>query len=590
MKRLLSIILTLSLFCNNVFALDSINSLYETKIVQDNVLQLLSEENCQITTTNLYEWDDCYGITIVAKNTGNVNARNWELSFGLLGSIKYIENAQIKRISKNHVTLIGKAETEVIRPNQEIRIPIVVNGNMEDNPITDISVKAMFDNIKSCEIDLVSAKSYQRVNNSAMLLYDVTTSITGTFKDINNVEKAIYRIINENGEILCEGAVELSDHNEWSIHDIGFDIGLNRIDIIASSSNMVFEGDIYIINMNSKNAENVGIDVKTDTDLDGIRDYRENKMGLDPYTPECKSNYSDLSDKASDIDSENNVAYDNNIILNSNTSAIIHRTFKPKGQKDNWDANTSTVAEDLTFNDYTFTELCELGSEFYVMSERSQQQMFANMSLLFDIESIVADSSMKNALEEMLALFASGDHIDSAVYATHNYNSSLYDVYYDSAIDNEVINDNSTENYVALIDSFVESQLSQRKTIADLTYTIGNDDNLIEDYVLSIYPTPYPSYGATSPLGIAIHAWHGHDITIMNYYETTTGYSANLSYHFYDHFGLDTNDKGIFNNTESFQLGFIDWFTLQHYREFNGKYAPFIVTSTFATSINGIFD
>ncbi|WP_202456840.1 hypothetical protein, partial [Streptomyces sp. SID337] len=58
--------------------------------------------------------------------------------------------------------------------------------------------------------------------------------------------------------------------------------------------------------------------------------------------------------------------------------------------------------------------------------------------------------------------------------------------------------------------------------------------------------------------------------------------SGKLVFHSYDHFGLDPDD-------EIKEYGFIDWFTLQHYDRFDGKYPPAIAQADIEIPISGTF-
>ncbi|MFV0133080.1 DUF3289 family protein [Streptomyces sp. HMX87] len=59
-------------------------------------------------------------------------------------------------------------------------------------------------------------------------------------------------------------------------------------------------------------------------------------------------------------------------------------------------------------------------------------------------------------------------------------------------------------------------------------------------------------------------------------------FSGKLVFHSYDHFGLDPDD-------EIKEYGFIDWFTLQHYDRFDGKYPPPIAHADIEIPVSGTF-
>lgn len=83
-------------------------------------------------------------------------------------------------------------------------------------------------------------------------------------------------------------------------------------------------------------------------------------------------------------------------------------------------------------------------------------------------------------------------------------------------------------------------------------------------------------------LSIAIHQFHGQTIRLKDYKVSGNTFSGKLLFHSYDHFGLDPDD-------EITNYGFIDWFTLQHYERFEGKYAPPIAVADVEIPINGSF-
>lgn len=83
-------------------------------------------------------------------------------------------------------------------------------------------------------------------------------------------------------------------------------------------------------------------------------------------------------------------------------------------------------------------------------------------------------------------------------------------------------------------------------------------------------------------LSIAIHQFHGHQIWLRDYRVADNEYSGVLEFRSYDHFGLDTDD-------EITEYGFVDWFTLQHYDRFDGRYSPPIAVVTIRVPFRGSF-
>ena len=115
-----------------------------------------------------------------------------------------------------------------------------------------------------------------------------------------------------------------------------------------------------------------------------------------------------------------------------------------------------------------------------------------------------------------------------------------------------------------------------------MEYVAGRSDNLVDDYMNKIKISPYPKYTEKTnlALAIAIHQFQGHTITVTDYKCDGKEFSGKLQFHFYDHFGLDETDEIIYP-------GFCDWFVLQHYDRFNGKYVPFITIVDFSVDFSG---
>lgn len=93
-----------------------------------------------------------------------------------------------------------------------------------------------------------------------------------------------------------------------------------------------------------------------------------------------------------------------------------------------------------------------------------------------------------------------------------------------------------------------------------------------------------PSFGffESSSLALAIHGFHGYTITVDNYQCNENNFSGTLRFHFHDHFGLDQNDN-------QWVPGFCDWYVLQHYKFYNGRYCPFITNIDFSCDFSRSF-
>ena len=112
----------------------------------------------------------------------------------------------------------------------------------------------------------------------------------------------------------------------------------------------------------------------------------------------------------------------------------------------------------------------------------------------------------------------------------------------------------------------------------------GPRDGLIYDMAYDeIINYPVFSLKKDAALVLAIHDFQGHNITITDYKCDGKTFSGTLQFHFYDHFGLDSDDY-------EWAPGFCDWFTLQHYDRFNGEHSPYITVVDVSIEFSGVIE
>lgn len=125
-----------------------------------------------------------------------------------------------------------------------------------------------------------------------------------------------------------------------------------------------------------------------------------------------------------------------------------------------------------------------------------------------------------------------------------------------------------------IIDEFEEKMLNDFKKELELTENVKemSHDEAINNFVDSKNNVKRGVF--TELLSISI--------CNNDFNANTKEFSGKLVFRFYDHFGLDKTDHID-------APGFCDWFVLQHYDKFNGKYAPFITEVEFEVDIKGEF-
>lgn len=320
-----------------------------------------------------------------------------------------------------------------------------------------------------------------------------------------------------------------------------------------------------------------------DSDGDGLKDGEEIrviKAGDKVYA----YLYSNPNLKDTDGDGLNDNV-DNRKLTPDITEAVIHQSDYREGILKSASQGDSPVADDLTFNDYTYDELVDLGWAFSVAKITPEFMIWGEMAVLFNVGKTGASDDMKFVLKDLVNTFKNGNrnNVGTSVSNGDTFDTNKYIKYHNSELDNAVISDSSTQDYVELIQDFVVQQLRNNNgDLSLLEFDPYSNHNVVKSYVNQFSPSVYPVFTEKSnlALSLAIHAFQGHNITITDFKNDGEQFSGKLQFHFYDHFGLDADDEIIW-------AGFIDWFTLQHYDRFNGKYVPFITTIDYEINFSG---
>ena len=85
-------------------------------------------------------------------------------------------------------------------------------------------------------------------------------------------------------------------------------------------------------------------------------------------------------------------------------------------------------------------------------------------------------------------------------------------------------------------------------------------------------------------LTVCVDGLWGNEIIVKSYTCNGSTYSGVLTFTLYDHFGLDQADVEKYGGTLP---GFRDWYILQHYKEYNGAYKPFVTFMSFDVNFSG---
>ncbi|WIM92697.1 DUF3289 family protein [Actinoplanes oblitus] len=278
-------------------------------------------------------------------------------------------------------------------------------------------------------------------------------------------------------------------------------------------------------------------------------------------------------------------------------SMLIHQSQNREGRRKEPDPEhfqvppSQQVADDLTFNDYTYGELTDLDWDFWVARITPEFLMWGEFNDIMNIGKVGAAADNQQAVDDLRNAFHYGRNGQSAgtVSVDDNYDPAKYlQVGSGTALSRAVAASPQEQSYIDKAKGIIVQSITDNLG-GVAQFQVQDDLNLNLLYQLfDSSGLHYPVYDFSvtdanqRALSIAIHQFHGHTIELRNYVITGNTFSGTLLFHSYDHFGLDPDD-------EITNYGFIDWFTLQHYDRFNGKYPPAIAVADVEVPISGSF-
>ncbi|MFI7006503.1 DUF3289 family protein [Streptomyces sp. NPDC050145] len=249
------------------------------------------------------------------------------------------------------------------------------------------------------------------------------------------------------------------------------------------------------------------------------------------------------------------------------------------------------VADDLTFNDYNFDELTDIDWEFWVARITPESWMWAEFNDIMNFGKLGADADNAQSVDDLRNAFRYGrggqgagtvtvdDNFDPGRYLYSGSGTALSRAVGASPQEKAYTDKAGQIIKQSLIDN--QGRTDQLKVQEDLSKNLLFQEFLRQDVKYPVYDFSLWD-GNQRALSIAIHQFHGQTISLKDYKVEGNSFSGKLVFHSYDHFGLDPDD-------EITAYGFIDWFTLQHYDRFDGKYPPAIAQADIEIPISGQF-
>jgi hypothetical protein len=275
---------------------------------------------------------------------------------------------------------------------------------------------------------------------------------------------------------------------------------------------------------------------------------------------------------------------------------VIHQSANREGRRREPVTNhfqvppSQQVADDLIYNDYSSGELRDLGDVFWVPPLTPEPWMWGEFNDILTIGKAGADDDHQAAVDGLRDAFRYGHPSGGGtVTANDNYDASRY-IQYGSgdALSRAVASSPQMQTYTeAATKLVVQSIIANQGGTVQLRVQDDLNQNLLYQLFAETrlrYPVYDFSVGDANEraLAIAIHQFHGHQIRLKDYRISGNTFSGTLVFHSYDRFGLDPDD-------EITEYGFVDWFTLQHYDRFDGKYVPPVAVADVEVTISGSF-
>ena len=238
-------------------------------------------------------------------------------------------------------------------------------------------------------------------------------------------------------------------------------------------------------------------------------------------------------------------------------------TFERKGD--------GTFAEDLKYNDISVSDLKAMDwinwSDFVATDATVFRNSWEHMCT-----SLFSTEPLQTVILDMIDHFMSGSGND----------------YSHATLTEKVIEHTSTQNYIEKVKNCINQLLNlYNGDIMQLCYTVSNRNNNPLVRLMKNNKIYQPVYNTANDkitgLTICLDSLWGNQIEVKSFSRSGNSYSGVLSFTLYDHFGLDAPDVEKYG----FLAGFRSWYILQHNKDFNGAYKPFVTKIDFDVPFSG---
>ncbi|MFJ8925314.1 DUF3289 family protein [Streptomyces sp. NPDC102364] len=424
-------------------------------------------------------------------------------------------------------------------------------------------------------------------------------TITATTSDFTKYTVLDSRTFDKVWEHTDETARKDSAQGQGSSKDTDHD-GISDDDEKAMRAGNLVQGNgVPVGAMDPKNPDSDGDSVKDGKEVQVVTDKPSaTKQGTQQGSEQLT--YAKLTSNPLKTDTDGDGSRDRadqHPLVFDESDMLIHQSANREGRRkepnpDDFQVPPSRlVADDLTFNDYNWDELTDLSWDFWNASITPEFLMWGEFNDIMNFGKAGADSDNQQTVDDLRNAFRFGHNGESAgsVSVDDDYDPARFQqVGSGSALSRAVAASPQEKTYTDKAKELIVQSIKDNK---GGTAQFQLQDDLNQNLLYQTFSregVQYPVYDFSlfdanqRALSIAIHQFHGQTIRLKDYKVSGNTFSGKLLFHSYDHFGLDPDD-------EITNYGFIDWFTLQHYERFEGKYAPPIAVADVEIPINGSF-